>query len=41
MVEKNDMVREYYYMIFGKKEADIKKNRDLMFNVLGKGRNEL
>ena len=28
-------------MIFGKKESDIKKNRDLMFNVLGKGRNEL
>lgn len=40
-IEKNDMVREYYYMIFGKKESDIKKNRDLMFNVLGKGRNEL
>ena len=39
--EKNDMVREYYYMIFGKKDTDIKKNRDLMFNVLGKGRSEL
>lgn len=35
------MVREYYYMIFGKKDTDIKKNRDLMFNVLGKGRSEL
>lgn len=40
-IEKNDMVREYYYMIFGKKDTDIKKNRDLMFNVLGKGRSEL
>lgn len=40
-IEKNDMVREYYYMIFGKKESEIIKNRDLMFNVLGKGKNEL
>ena len=40
-LEKNDMMREYYYMIFGKKEADIKSNRDLVFNTIGKGKNGL
>lgn len=40
-LEKNDMMREYYYMIFGKKETEIKSNRDLIFNTIGNGKNGL
>lgn len=40
-IEKNDMMREYYYMIFGKKESEIKSNRELIFNILGKGKKDL
>ena len=40
-LEKNNMIREYYYMIFGKKESEIKSNRDLIFNTIGRGKNGL
>ena len=40
-IEKNDMMREYYFMIFGTKKAKLKSNRNLIFNVLGSGRKNL
>lgn len=40
-IEKNDMMREYYFMIFGKKKAKLISNRNLIFNVLGSGRKNL
>lgn len=35
MIEKNDMMREYYYMIFGSKKQQLMNNRNMIFNVLG------
>ena len=40
-IEKNDMMREYYFMIFGTKKAKLISNRNLIFNVLGSGRKNL
>lgn len=40
-LEQNDMMREYYYMIFGRKESEIKSNRDLIFNTIGRGKHGL
>lgn len=40
-IEKNDVMREYYYMIFGSKQSEIKSNRNLIFNTLGSGKNGL
>ena len=34
-IEKNDMMREYYYMIFGSKKQQLINNRNMVFNVLG------
>lgn len=40
-IEKNDMMREYYYMIFAKKKTQLNSNRELIVNTLGSGRNRL
>lgn len=40
-IEKNDVMREYYYMIFAKKKIQLRSNRELIVNTLGNDRNGL
>lgn len=40
-IEKNDMMREYYYMIFGSKKQKLISNRNLIFDTLGCGKKDL
>ena len=40
-IEKNDFMRENYYMIFAKKKIQLQSNRELIVNTLGSGRNGL
>ena len=40
-IEKNDVMREYYYMIFAQKKIQLRSNRELIVNTLGNDRNGL